>query len=65
VNCFIENEFSTEILLTTFLVALVFKSWGDVHDGPISALSLAPFNNDLMLSVGGTVLAIWKDTIMV
>lgn len=43
----------------------MFKSLGDVHDGPISALSLSPFNKDLMLSVGGRVVAIWKDTVKV
>jgi hypothetical protein len=43
----------------------VLKSFGDIHDGPISALFLSPFNKDLMLSVGGRVVAIWKDTIKV
>jgi hypothetical protein len=41
------------------------NSWGDEHDGPISAVSLSPFNKDLILSVGGKVVAIWRDSIKV
>jgi WD40 repeat protein len=48
-----------------FLIALKFKSCGDQHDGPISALSLSPFNKELFLTVGGNVFCIWRDGIKV
>jgi hypothetical protein len=48
-----------------FLLALKFKSCGDQHDGPISALSLSPFNKELILTVGGNVFGIWRDGIKV
>ncbi|XP_021939103.1 WD repeat-containing protein 63 isoform X3 [Zootermopsis nevadensis] len=43
--------------------ALKFKSWGDEHDGPVSAISLSLFNKDLILSVGGYIIAVWRESI--
>lgn len=39
-------------------------SWGiSIHDGPIVSCVRSPFLTDLILTVGGKVIAIWKETL--
>lgn len=40
-------------------------SWGDAHDGPVISLERSMFIEDLLISVGGKVFAIWKENMKV
>lgn len=41
------------------------KSLYSVHDGPVHTVQRSPFYNDIILTVGGWNVAIWKEGVMV
>lgn len=36
-----------------------------VHDGPVVSMERSPFYKDILLSVGGWTLAVWKEGVAV
>nr|CAD7410244.1 unnamed protein product [Timema poppensis] len=46
-----------------YFVALRLVIYGGIHDGPVTSITTSPFIENLILSIGGRIIAIWNNNV--